>query len=183
MFEYNHEVYTLTHALTPIHHGQPHATEPQRVSFTLTPEDPTADAALESPTRLIYAVILDREVFYIGEARSSLLTRLRRGFAAYRRYLRNGHALNGYKGYKWIPRLIEDNNLEIEVHAFIFGADFDPDERRCEIEAVEGDMAYLVRTTNGKWPTYQNEIHFGNHAGAPETAKQIIKDMGEKIGW
>ncbi|WP_157976112.1 hypothetical protein [Lewinella sp. IMCC34191] len=183
MFNYTSEVYTLTHRLVRRHHQHPNATDSQRVSYTITPDNGELNASLECPTRLLYVVVFENEIVYIGEARSSLNTRLHRGFVAYRHYLRTGKARNGYKGYKWIEILNNNNASELKIYSFLFEKEFDPEERRCEIEAVEGEMAYLVRGILDKWPTYQNEIHFGNHKGAPATAKAIIQEIAESLNW
>ena len=47
------------------------------------------------------------------------------------------------------------------------------------IEAVEAEIAFLVRTKNGRWPEFQNEIHFHNIEGfnANKIAKSILKEV------
>ena len=31
------------------------------------------------------------------------------------------------------------------------------------VESVEAELVYLIRKKTGKWPCFQNEIHFSNH--------------------
>ncbi|TDE05820.1 hypothetical protein [Flavobacterium sandaracinum] len=48
------------------------------------------------------------------------------------------------------------------------------DEERSFVEAVEGELVYLVRQKTGKWPLFQNEIHFNNCDGALEVAEDVL---------
>ncbi len=58
------------------------------------------------------------------------------------------------------------------VHVFVFVESYD--ENRKAIEAIEGEIVYLIRHKTNKWPEYQNEIHFSNVPGAVGVAEDII---------
>lgn len=91
----------------------------------------------------IYILKSANDILYIGTTKSSINNRLRYGLSA------NG--LNGYHGYKW-------KTLEtVLLYVFCFD-DFD----KTKIESVEAELAYMVRKETGRWPEYQNEIHFNN---------------------
>ena len=46
------------------------------------------------------------------------------------------------------------------------------------IEAVEAEIAYLVRKNTNKWPEHQTEIHFNN---SNDNAEKIAKQIYNKI--
>jgi hypothetical protein len=48
----------------------------------------------------------------------------------------------------------------------------------CEpIEAIEGELVFLIRQRTGDWPRYQNEIHFTNSAAAKKIAVKIYSKI------
>lgn len=49
------------------------------------------------------------------------------------------------------------------------------DIKRDVIEAIEGELVYLIRNKFGYWPKFQNEIHFSNCDGAKEIAMEILR--------
>lgn len=100
---------------------------------------------------------------------------MRTGFVAYRHYQRTKKKRGGYQGYKWIDLLLGADRNNIFVDAFLFGPEFD--ERRPFIEAVEGELVYLVRKETEGWPDYQNEIHFSNQPGAYATASEMYETL------
>lgn len=98
----------------------------------------------------IYVVKSNKEFLYVGYASQSLKTRLGQGFRA--------AGKNGYHGYKW--KKLE----QVEVHVFLFPilVGTSAKESRLYFEAIEAELVFQIRTQTGKWPLYQNEIHFNN---------------------
>lgn len=112
----------------------------------------------------IYVIKSELEFLYVGYASQSLITRLNQGFRA--------AGKNGYHGYKW-------KKLEkVEVHVFVFPilADTPTKETRLYFEAIEAELVFQIRTFTGKWPLYQNEIHFNN-----EFTEEAIRITGELL--
>lgn len=74
---------------------------------------------------------------------------------------------------------------ELQLFVFVFnqsliGNNHDDDIPFTELaEAIEAELVYTVRNATGKWPAYQNEIHFNNQQS--ELAKAIAKDIYQKI--
>ncbi|UOX32947.1 hypothetical protein LXD69_12975 [Flavobacterium sediminilitoris] len=136
---------------------------------------PHEGLAFLNERRKLYVVYHASEIFYVGEAHTSIKTRFQRGYNAYNYYKRNNDtARNGYKGYKWLNK--EHNShrtLAVSVVTF-------PEEYDCNremIEAIEGELVYLIRNKFGYWPNFQNEIHFSNCEGALEIAEDILNEI------
>lgn len=108
----------------------------------------------------IYVITSDKKVLYIGTTKSSLKSRLNSGLKA------NGK--NGYHGYKWK----NEKNIRLFVWNFS-GLD------KYQTENIEAELAYNVRNKTGKWPKFQNEIHFNN--SYEEKGKRIAENMYEQI--
>ncbi len=131
--------------------------------------------ALEETNRKLY-VIKDGEKFlYVGEANCSIVTRLRRGFTSYRYFSRNGNARGGYQGYKWIKLSDSEVRSALSVYVLVFEKKYD--EYRGFVEAVEGELVYLIRKETKQWPLFQNEIHFTNEPGAAKIAEEIFSKL------
>lgn len=100
----------------------------------------------------IYLLTDHENVLYIGTTKNSIKNRLRYGLLA--------SGKNGYHGYKW------KSQPTIKLHVWCFeGLDKE------KIENIEAEFVYLIRKETGKWPIYQNEIHFNN----------LFDNQGEKI--
>ena len=139
---------------------------------------PNIGIALLKERCKLYVVSYSNQVLYIGEANTSIKTRFQRGCNAYNYYKRNNTARNGYKGYKWLDK--ENNflrNLKVVVATF----SMEYDDRRDFIEAIEGELVYLIRNKTGYWPEFQNEIHFSNCEGAKEIAEKILSEVFEEF--
>lgn len=108
----------------------------------------------------IYVLTADKKVLYIGTTKSSLKSRLNSGLKA------NGK--NGYHGYKW------KNQREIRIFVWNF-TELD----KYQTENIEAELAFNVRNKTGKWPKFQNEIHFNN--SYEEKGKKIAEKMYEQI--
>ena len=108
----------------------------------------------------IYVLTSNKKVLYIGTTKSSLKSRLNSGLKA------NGK--NGYHGYKWK----DEKNIRIFVW------NFDKLDKY-QTENIEAELAFTVRNKTGKWPKFQNEIHFNN--SYEEKGKKIANKMYERI--
>lgn len=122
-------------------------------------------------TPKIYVLKHKEAIVYIGYASQSIGTRLGQGMRA--------AGLNGYHGYKW--KQVD----ELELFVFVFdqklkGSKHKDDKPFINLaEAVEAELVYLVREKTGKWPEFQNEIHFNNEE--LEKAKAIAAVFYTKI--
>jgi hypothetical protein len=136
---------------------------------------PTTGYALQKERRKLYIVYHGNEVLYVGEAHTSIKTRFQRGYNAFNYYKRNNDiARNGYKGYKWLDK-VDNPQRNLSVSVVTFPQEYDDKEKRKFIEAIEGELVYLIRNKTGNWPEFQNEIHFSNCVGAKKFAKDILK--------
>ena len=133
---------------------------------------PKEGLAFLKERRKLYIVYLDSEVLYIGETHTSIKVRFQRGCTAYNFYKRNNDvARGGYKGYKWLKK---EHNSERNLTLSVVTFPEKYDNNREFIEAIEGELVYLVRNKTGNWPRFQNEIHFSNCKGAKEVAVEIL---------
>ncbi len=133
--------------------------------------------AMEAGPHKIYLIHYERAILYVGECTRSFKDRLAFGVNRYNQWKRTGKTKNGYRGYKWIN---PDSNPHRELSAFIATFQIAPKEGRDFVEAVEGELVFLIRQETSKWPEYQNEIHFHNQMGALEVARKIFHAF--KIG-
>lgn len=123
-------------------------------------------------TPKIYVIQAEGKTLYVGYTTQSISNRLRDG-------LKKAGTFKDYKGYKW------KNFASLKLSIFVF--DCRLEGKRCEAdipfidlaEAVEAELVYLVREKTGKWPEFQNEIHFNN--AELEKAKAIAADLYTKI--
>jgi len=105
----------------------------------------------------LYVLKSGNEIYYVGVTSQSMSSRLRIGYRA------NGE--QGYHGYKWIGKI---PRAELLVWCFT-------ESDRSPVEAIEGELVYLVRNRTGKWPRYQMEIHF--HPDASDKEKRIAETL------
>jgi hypothetical protein len=119
----------------------------------------------------LYLVCNGKQILYVGETSMSIKSRFGISLNRYHQWKSSGKAEGGYKGYKWLnPKL----NSAQQLHVFV--AIFDEREQHHDdlIEAVEGELVLLIRNRSGRWPEYQNEIHFHNVDGAIDIATNIL---------
>lgn len=135
---------------------------------------PNTGIALLKERRKLYIISNGAEILYVGEANTSIKVRFQRGSVAYNYYTKNEVARGGYKGYKWLNK-IDNPKRELNFLAVIF--DESLDKNRTFVEAVEGELVYLIRQKTGKWPLFQNEIHFSNCDGALEVALEVLEKV------
>ena len=98
---------------------------------------------LKKGKRKLYVVTENSKIVYVGVTILSLSTRINYGFRA------NGK--KGYHGYKW--KVLS----KVTMFVFVF-----ENLTIQEIENIEAELVYNVREKTGKWPDFQNEIHFNN---------------------
>lgn len=108
----------------------------------------------------IYVLSLKKRVLYVGTTKSSLKSRLNSGLKA--------SGKNGYHGYKW------KNQKDVRIFIWNF-----TDLNKEQIENIEAELAFIVRSKTGKWPEFQNEIHFNN--SYQEKGKDIADKMYSQI--
>ncbi len=148
----------------------------ETVSFKLVSLNEAKKSALNEERRKVYVVKNQNDFLYVGEANTSMTTRLQRGFTSFRYAKRNnGKGRNGYCGYKWINCLINEKLEKLTVFVAVFCEDCD--ENRNVIESIEGELVFLIRNETGNWPLYQNEIHFNNNEVAKNTANKIWESL------
>ena len=136
---------------------------------------PKKGAALLKDRRKLYVVYHEKQVLYVGEANTSIKTRFQRGCNAFNYYKKNNDtARRGYKGYKWLNKEL-NHNRNLTVTAITFSQEYD--DKRETIESIEGELVYLIRQLTGKWPAFQNEIHFSNCDDAKEIAEGILDTL------
>lgn len=118
-------------------------------------------------TPKIYILIAKDKIVYIGYASQAIGTRLGQGIRA--------GGLNGYHGYKW--KQVD----ELELFVFVFDQELNGSKHKDDepfillAEGIEAELVYKLREETGKWPDFQNEIHFNNEK--LETAKEIAAQM------
>lgn len=134
--------------------------------------------ALQKERRKLYIVYHQKQIFYVGEANSSILIRFQRNCTSFNHLKTKGHARNGYSGYKW---LCKEKNPQRNLQIFTIVFDEKLDENRNFVEAVEGELVFLIRESQNYWPRFQHEIHFRNEPGALETAREIVSELFTKL--
>jgi hypothetical protein len=109
----------------------------------------------------IYVVSESKNIIYIGMTMQRISERFAQSFRAYNTKFKTGKCVpGGDSGYKWISKHKgKKSNLDLDIFSFS-----QIDDRKF-IEAIEAEMAFVVRQDTGKWPECQNEIHFNNDYG------------------
>lgn len=123
----------------------------------------------------IYIIKFNSDILYVGMTKQRISERFAQSFRAYIQKLQTGESnSSGDSGYKWLKEHINTKN-DLELFVLPFTAI----QEKNYIEAVEAEIAFLVRTKNGRWPEFQNEIHFHNIEGfnANKIAKSILKEV------
>lgn len=91
----------------------------------------------------IYVIKEDNLFLYIGVTTQSLTSRFRYGL--------NANGENGYHGYNW--------KTKEKVQLYVWCLETLNKE---QIENIESELVFIIRTKTGKWPLKQKEIHFNN---------------------
>ena len=128
--------------------------------------------AMGEHRRKIYLVYGDKTVLYVGETDTSIKVRMQRSCTAHNYFKKSGQARGGYKGYKWLD--IKNEVRSLTLYVAILDESYDGSEQRHKVEAIESELVYEIRNRTGKWPTFQNEIHFSNDVDANKIAKEIL---------
>tara|TARA_R110002051_G_scaffold256040_3_gene315119 strand:- start:279 stop:785 length:507 start_codon:yes stop_codon:yes gene_type:complete len=120
-------------------------------------------------TPKIYILKHKDEIVYVGYASQPIGLRIGQGMRA--------KGLYGYHGYKW------RNVDKLELLVFVAEKTLIGNRAKADLpfiayaEAVEAELVFLVRDKTGKWPEFQNEIHFNNAKleKAKKEAQRIYK--------
>lgn len=91
-------------------------------------------------------------ILYVGYTGQSVSLRLGYGFRA--------DGSNGYHGYKW--RNLDKLTISVFVFDPFTGDEAKDNAHKLFVEAIEAEIVYLIRNKTGRWPEFQNEIHFNN---------------------
>jgi len=97
------------------------------------------------PCQKLYVVMEGQDFHYVGITNTSIATRLRTGLKA------SGKA--GYHGYKW-------KSHSTQLTLLVWSFPHKKKEFRLQLETIEAETVYLIRSRTGNWPLSQNEIHF-----------------------
>ncbi len=107
----------------------------------------------------IYVIKEGNLFLYIGVTTQSLTSRFRYGL--------NANGKNGYHGYKW--------KTKERVQLYVWCLETLNKE---QIENIESELVFIIRTKTGKWPLNQKEIHFNNEF---DDGKVIAKKIFSQI--
>ena len=150
--------------------------EEYKIKITDTGIVPTESYRKFSTDRAIFKIYIVKHnstILYVGMTKQRISVRFGQSFRAYKQKLVTGESNSrGDSGYKWI---LKHRNTEDHLELFVFP--FSDETEKHNIEAVEAEIAFLVKIQTGRWPECQNEIHFHNIDGvnADKQAKAILK--------
>jgi hypothetical protein len=102
----------------------------------------------------IYIISCDNEIVRVGES-SSGFARIANGFRQKLRHNRRGRERKNYLAYSWRAEYCSRN---LVLDYFPLSPDpFSEDHLR---RALEAEITFQFRVTNGAWPRNMSEIHF-----------------------
>lgn len=113
----------------------------------------------------LYVMSARGRPFYVGVTTQPMRTRLRLGFKA--------DGSTGYHGYKWRHSLSRAT-LQIWYHPQPASSSASRD-----LETIEAETVFLLRSRLNQWPQYQTEIHF--YTSAPShrhAAAAVLNHLG-----
>jgi hypothetical protein len=101
--------------------------------------------------------------------------------------------MNRKYSYKWIHHLPIYAHLEAHFITFGYVLDFPSvksylpkatlkEQVMTFIETIEAEIVYAIREKTGKWPKYQNEIHFHTQLAQDESIKKEINQTRKILG-
>jgi hypothetical protein len=124
----------------------------------------------------IYIFKRGKSIIYVGLTRQKLLTRLAGSFGAYRRRIQTKESTNGYCGYKMISHFKNKGLLKVLVFPLTHLRNGDKSDYE-KAEAIEAEVVFAIRAKTGKWPLFQNEIHFYNFKTSKRYANSIFSEL------
>jgi len=129
-----------------------------KVKFSL---DKSIGKAFKKDRGKIYIISKGKKVVYVGETKRSIIKRL-----------------NDSRNAIYRHQFFTDRNKDTEliVSIAVFAEEYN-DSHKEILEAIEGEIVYLIRNNSGSWPMFQNEIHFHNTPGAEKLAKYILANL------
>lgn len=110
----------------------------------------------------LYVITAQGRPLYVGVTRQPMRTRLRLGFKA--------DGSTGYHGYKWRHSL-RRATLEIWYHPRPGS-----DAAFRDLETIEAETVFLLRSQLKHWPQYQTEIHFYRSTPSHRRAAAAVLD-------
>jgi len=119
----------------------------------------------------IYIVSLEGVIVYVGKTKQTIGDKFRQSILTYQNVQKGKKKVSGYSGYKWVREYL-DKGVVLDLSVFLL-----PGKTNEETEAIEAEVVYLVREKTGRWPEYQNEIHFRNNEEAKRVAEGIYNSM------
>jgi len=120
----------------------------------------TGRAAAPSPK--LYVVSAQARPFYVGVTKQPMRNRLRLGW--------NADGSSGYYGYAW-RHLLRKATLDIWYHQTPGASAAIRD-----LETVEAEIVFLIRSRFKQWPQYQTEIHFHSSKPSHRRAAATVLD-------
>lgn len=125
-----------------------------------------------TPKLYVFTTLETNEVLYVGQTKRSISARLRAGFAP-----SSTRRSNGYAGYQF--RELGTAHMHVFMDEEWLQHS---DATISQVELIEAELCFLIRQQTGKWPSYQNEIHFGPHTKAHSSwAKQIFEAINQQL--
>lgn len=120
----------------------------------------------------LYLVKYKNEIVYVGITAQPIVNRLRSGLKP--------NIKNGYYGYRW------KHLKHVDLMVWCDQGHDKPNKSKLKkdmkvFETIEGEIVYLFRKYNGKWPEYQIEIHFHNISEQEKIMAKFIYSKASKI--
>lgn len=115
----------------------------------------------------IYVVMKGRDIHYVGITNRPMSARINYGLKA--------KGTKGYHGYQW-------KNIKRALTLLVWAFPRNSGKKFMrEIETIEAEFAYLVRSISGNWPLSQTEIHFYSPRKKHiDAASEMMKQCGAK---
>jgi len=103
----------------------------------------------------------ENEILYIGKTERYISNRLRDGLTS--------NVNSGYCGYKW------KHEKSVKMDCITI-----PQCSPIDLETIEAEFVFNYRNITGKWPLFQNEIHFHNNKNLKLLAEILFSKLLEK---
>lgn len=123
----------------------------------------------KSGRQKLYLFLSEASPVYVGITTQPIRARLRYGFKA--------KGEHGYHGYSI------RNHLTSFTMLVWYHAESNDAAARADLEAVEAEVAFLIRLQDGQWPRFQTEIHFHQSEPRHQTAAKALVDYVVSAGW
>lgn len=116
-------------------------------------------SSLNQNTFKLYIITVKEKIVYVGVTKRAIRSRLYTGLKA--------DGKHGYHGYKW--KISSEGKIHLIALSHL---------DKNQMENIEAEFVYLVRQKSGRWPLFQNEIHFNNlYPKGKEFAELIYQEL------